>query len=381
MHSKNFVISFVLAFSIFAGSMALNEASPHILKMHNDNLHTSFFGNTDITAKNTRRYFVVRADGDPSYDSVIGEYEDVIYLPEKEGTKSVCLYEQPAEVTYLGEIVTVEKTDSIGPAEEFTVTVSVKNTGTAAWFSRDSGCKNHVEVALATAKDYGRTSIFGTDDYATSGWIHESRVEMVEDVVYAGETATFTFTSVTPWGDVWYKEFFVPVAEGVRYMDEAMFGVDILVGDEANFDAGVMDLIDYSTDSFQLTGEKWISIDLSDQAMRLYVGEVLIADFQVSSGKASTPTPAGTYYILNKQELRIGGEWPYYRMPYWMGFTSSGHGIHALPYLANDGGAFWYEALEHIGTPVSHGCVRTLPEDAVKIYAFGEIGMRVTIQR
>jgi len=361
--------------------MALNQSSTHVLRVRNDNLYTSLFNDEDEMAKNIRRYFIVRADSDPSYDLVIGEYEDVIYLPEKEGMKSICLYEQPSDPTYLAEVISVDKTESIGPSEEFTVTVTVKNAGTAAWFSRDSGCKNHPEIALATAQDYGRTSIFGTDEYAVSGWLHESRIEMVESIVYAGENATFTFTSMTPWGDVWYKEFFVPVAEGVRYMDEAIFGVDILVGDQSKFDSGVMDLIDYSTDSLQLTGEKSIFVDLSDQMMYLYVGDAQIADFQISSGKASTPTPTGTYYILNKQELRTGGEWPYYRMPNWMGFTSVGHGLHALPYLANDGGAFWYEALEHIGTPVSHGCIRLLPEDAVTVYEFGEVGMKLTIQK
>jgi len=328
MYRKNFAISFVLALSVFVGSMALNQSAPHVLKVRNDDLHASLFTNNEEVAKNIRKYFIVRADSDPSYDTVIGEYEDVIYLPEKEGMKSICLYEQPADADYLGEVVSVDKTESIGPSEEFTVTVIVKNTGTATWFSRDSGCKNQVEVALATAKDYGRSSVFGIGDYAISGWLHESRVEMVEEVVYSGETATFTFTSMTPWGDVWYKEYFVPVAEGVRYMDEAMFGVDILVGDQSAFDAGVMDLIDCSTNSLELVGEKSISIDLSDQMMYLYVGDIQITNFQVSSGKASTPTPTGTYYILNKQELRIGGEWPYYRMPYWMGFTSVGHGIH-----------------------------------------------------
>lgn len=61
-------------------------------------------------------------------------------------------------------------------------------------------------------------------------------------------------------------------------------------------------------------------------------------------------------------------------------FRPSGYGLHALPSLGNDGGIFWTEALTHIGIPVSHGCVRILPEDAIWLYDFTEIGDTVTVQ-
>jgi len=113
--------------------------------------------------------------------------------------------------------------------------------------------------------------------------------------------------------------------------------------------------------------------------MYLKVGEEAVYQMTISSGASETPTPTGTWSVLNKQELRIGGAWPHYRMPYWQGFTSWGHGLHALPYLESDGGVFWSEALTHIGIPVSHGCIRMLPDDAVTVYEFSDVGTSLYI--
>ena len=106
-----------------------------------------------------------------------------------------------------------------------------------------------------------------------------------------------------------------------------------------------------------------------------------IAEFRVSSGAAKTPTPVGETSITLKQETRIGGKSPHYIMPKFMWFRTGGYGFHALPSLKTDGGFFWTEARNHIGIPVSHGCIRLLPEDADFLYDFADIGTRVKVQR
>jgi len=68
-------------------------------------------------------------------------------------------------------------------------------------------------------------------------------------------------------------------------------------------------------------------------------------------------------------------------MPKWMMFRKGGYGIHALPSLANDRGVFWREALSHIGSPRSHGCIRLLPKDAEFAYNFADVGTTVTVHR
>jgi hypothetical protein len=69
-------------------------------------------------------------------------------------------------------------------------------------------------------------------------------------------------------------------------------------------------------------------------------------------------------------------------MPYYMAFTESqSHGLHALPYLGSgpESSGYWQEALDHIGIPVSHGCVRLLPDDAEKLFRELEVGTPVYI--
>jgi len=373
--------AFLIQATANKGSAVLTRAD----MKHSHNFYASVLHNNDAAARQNRQIYLVRVDDADYqlYDSADEEQaadENVIYMPEKQGMMSECLYIGPDEPTFAGEVVSVTVPESIGPDQVFDVVVEVLNTGDIAWF-RNNYCENQVSVNLGTFAEEGRSSIFGSSEYAVSGWLNDSRIEMTEAVVYPEDIATFKFSSKSNWENVWYKEYFAPVAEGVRWMDEALAEVDIKMGITDDVDAGIMDIVSFSTKSSDLEGEKWIHADLSDQEMQLYVGETMIWSLPMSSGAWDTPTPTGTYYILNKQELRIGGAWPHYYMPNWMGFTSVGHGLHALPYLANDGGAFWYEALEHIGTPVSHGCIRQLPDDSEKVFAFSEVGTKLVIEK
>jgi len=122
-----------------------------------------------------------------------------------------------------------------------------------------------------------------------------------------------------------------------------------------------------------------IDVSLKDQRVRFKVGEFVAREYLASTGAKKTPTPKGTFPIVQKQELRIGTAKPHYRMPMFVRFTAQGAGFHALPYLANDRGVFWNEALNHIGRPVSHGCVRLLPDDATELFEAVELGMNVVI--
>ncbi len=125
-----------------------------------------------------------------------------------------------------------------------------------------------------------------------------------------------------------------------------------------------------------------IHIDLSDQKATLIQNGSIIAKYPVSSGAWETPTPKGKFQVYRKQELRISNLDVPYRMPYYMAFTpTESHGLHALPYLGNiaTNSDYWHEALDHIGRPVSHGCVRFLPEDAEAVFEWAEVGTPVII--
>jgi len=124
-------------------------------------------------------------------------------------------------------------------------------------------------------------------------------------------------------------------------------------------------------------GDLAIHIDLSEQMVSLIQDGEIVALYPVSSGKASTPTPTGKFQIHRKQTLRVSQQEIPYRMPNYMAFTpNQAYGMHALPYLGASASSsdFWQEALDHIGNPVSHGCVRLLPEDAAQLYSAIEVG-------
>ena len=302
----------------------------------------------------------------------------------KTGLKAVCLETddlQGETATYSAKVTEVKMSDSIQPGAEFRVEVYATNTGNVTWYGANSRCPDKTMVNLGTAKEQDRASRFfyrGADQ----GWLGTNRVQMVEDAIHPGETATFAFNSIAPTDESIYREYFNLVAENVSWFVNADFPVDVRVGTATEDDEYKLQFIkDASLDTRSVIGDKTIEVDLSEQKMILKFGDQAVYTLKVSTGKASTPTPTGNWKILRKQELRIGGESPHYRMPYFQQFTSYGHGMHALPYLANDGGTFWQEALSHIGVPVSHGCIRMLPDDAVMVYNFGEIGTPLTIYR
>lgn len=131
------------------------------------------------------------------------------------------------------------------------------------------------------------------------------------------------------------------------------------------------------------SGAKAIWIYLGAQEAFLTEYGIVVKTYQISSGAPATPTPRGEFQIYKKEDLRVSGQAVAYRMPNYMSFTkNSAFGLHSLPYLGQsaESSGYWSEALTHIGTPVSHGCVRFLPEEAVEIYEWADIGVPVFIQ-
>lgn len=294
----------------------------------------------------------------------------------------VCLYAPPEKPVYKGEAVAAQNEVDTEPGETFEVSLYVKNTGTAAWFSDSSGCAGTPKMRLGTAKERDRASVFYNP--GDPRWTTQNRIAMVEHRVDPGEIATFRFESRAPDVTDIFREYFQPVAEGSSWLDqkEATAQVDIYVGETDETLERQLFYLGKSgqASSLDLEGAPQIEVDISEQKLRLKFGETVVREYTASTGTFNTPTPLGKFKILNKQELRIGAAKPHYRMPKWQGFTTRGHGLHALPYLASDNGVFWKEALTHIGQRVSHGCIRLLPEDAEDLYSLTEVGMPMVIR-
>lgn len=118
---------------------------------------------------------------------------------------------------------------------------------------------------------------------------------------------------------------------------------------------------------------KYIDVDLGAQKLCTIEGQNILGCYTVSSGKPSMPTPKGTRYILNKNPKAWSSKYGLY-MPWWQDMGNS-YGIHELPEWPNG----YKEGESHLGTPVSHGCVRLGVGPAESVYNWTNIGTPVYI--
>lgn len=120
---------------------------------------------------------------------------------------------------------------------------------------------------------------------------------------------------------------------------------------------------------------KYIDINLASQIMSTFENGNLLDSFMISSGKRGMETPKGEHQIYNKSPRPWSKKYSLY-MPFWMAITSSGeYGIHELPEWP--GG--YKEGANHLGTPVSHGCVRLGIGAAKTVYDWADIGTPVVV--
>ncbi len=118
---------------------------------------------------------------------------------------------------------------------------------------------------------------------------------------------------------------------------------------------------------------KYIDINLSAQVMTIFENGLLLNSFLISSGKRGMDTPKGEYKICNKYPRSWSKQYGLF-MPYWMAIVPSGkYGIHELPEWP--GG--YKEGANHLGIPVSHGCVRLGVGAAQTVYEWADIGTPV----
>ncbi|MBW4669792.1 MAG: L,D-transpeptidase [Cyanomargarita calcarea GSE-NOS-MK-12-04C] len=113
-----------------------------------------------------------------------------------------------------------------------------------------------------------------------------------------------------------------------------------------------------------------IEIDLSKQRLYAWEGKTLVYSFRVSTGKRSTPTPTGEFFIDSKYRTNRmrGRNYDIPDVPYAMYFYR-GYAIH---------GAYWHNSF---GTPISHGCVNLPVQQARKLYNWTKLGMMVQVHK
>jgi hypothetical protein len=116
-----------------------------------------------------------------------------------------------------------------------------------------------------------------------------------------------------------------------------------------------------------LPGERWIDVDVDDQILVAYEGDLPVYATLVSSGGTTTPTETGVYRVWLKESEAdmkgLNGEDPYSvaTVP-WTEFFSPEKGL-ALHT------AYWHD---QFGTRRSHGCVNLAPRDARWLYFWSD---------
>ncbi len=128
-----------------------------------------------------------------------------------------------------------------------------------------------------------------------------------------------------------------------------------------------------------LVSDRRIVVDISEQRLRAYEGDLLVHDFLASTGIDSSPTIPGMFQILSKETEAYASSWDLW-MPHFMGVYRTGpnfmNGIHGLPTLSN-GSRLWDG---YLGQPISYGCVVLGLEEAATLFEWTELGTLVVIQ-
>lgn len=115
-------------------------------------------------------------------------------------------------------------------------------------------------------------------------------------------------------------------------------------------------------------GVRWIEVNLTNQTLTAWQGDVAVLHTAVSTGTYRTPTVTGRFAINTKlSSQRMTG--PGYDLPGvpWVMYFYSGYAIH---------GAYWHN---NFGTPMSHGCVNMRPNEAQMLYAWADYGTEVYV--
>lgn len=114
--------------------------------------------------------------------------------------------------------------------------------------------------------------------------------------------------------------------------------------------------------------ERWIDVSLSEQRVYAYEGREIVRTFTVSTGTWRHPTVTGQFRIYIKYTSAPMRGPGYYlpNVPYIMYFYK-GYGLH---------GTYWHN---NFGTPMSHGCINLVTEDAGWLFDWASIGTLVNV--
>lgn len=119
----------------------------------------------------------------------------------------------------------------------------------------------------------------------------------------------------------------------------------------------------------ETTVRRWVEVDLSEQQLVAWEGNMARYTFPVSTGKDSTPTPTGSFTIQSKHpSTRMRGSgYDIPDVPYAM-YYSGNYALH---------GAYWHS---NFGSRVTHGCINLTVDNANQLYEWASVGTMVVVR-
>jgi hypothetical protein len=110
-----------------------------------------------------------------------------------------------------------------------------------------------------------------------------------------------------------------------------------------------------------------VNIDKNTQTMTVAVDGSQRYVWPVSTGRPGYDTPNGTFRPNRMDADHLSQEWDNAPMPHAIFFDMKGHAIHG------------FFDVKHLGSPVSHGCVRISPDHATTLFNLvSSEGMKAT---
>lgn len=106
-----------------------------------------------------------------------------------------------------------------------------------------------------------------------------------------------------------------------------------------------------------------IVVNTAARTLTLYKNGQWYKSYPVAVGKPSTPTPKGTYRIVNKA-VNPGGAFG----ARWLGLSIQGYGIHGTNNPSS------------IGKAVSNGCIRMYNKDIIEVFQLVPVGTVVEVR-
>lgn len=312
--------------------------------------------------------FLLQTNGSQAVDS-LSQTKTTISLEKSGGVPNPIdsiFTSTPKEPVYSYEIVDKTPNPKMKIGDSTVLVLKIRNTGNQTWASSGDGA-----IYLGTSRPDDRETVFYKN--GNRGWFSENRIMMDKKTVKPGEMVGFTFQITAPKTSGIYREFFAPIVEKLKWLDDKNISWDIEVRDPNKKDEVLKTTLSGGS-------VKYIKIKLSEQKLYAYEDGLVKYDFQTSTGMPGMDTPTGDFAIQNKFPVQYSPEYQLY-MDNWMAITPGGAiGIHSLPYWLLRVGGRLYEGEGHLGTKVSHGCIRVSLENSKTLFDWAEVGTPVIVE-